>query len=295
MWMGCIRCATLLDDGLGMSEDQLCGPCLTQTLESHVDHGECALCGCRLAEDGDCLCVLCAEAHRPAVINLITEGDLRVWPEQKQTWSGSLRPTGRVAVSFLRGSDAYVPELDYQSVLSPGGPPAEFLAACPNDGPWSPPDAPVEYVWRAAGLWWSTRVELTPTQFSIGFLAYAGWVAGEARMQRNRQTEHSRRAQEDVLIADANAIEAARRRNSQVARARAVVEGGVGQSRRQPIPRDVRYAVFSRDGGRCVECDANFDIQYDHIIPVAMGGADTVDNLQILCGGCNRAKGATLG
>lgn len=63
---------------------------------------------------------------------------------------------------------------------------------------------------------------------------------------------------------------------------------------RQPIPRDVRLAVFSRDGGRCVECSSNFEIQYDHVIPWSMGGADTVENLQLLCSTCNQRKGATL-
>lgn len=61
-------------------------------------------------------------------------------------------------------------------------------------------------------------------------------------------------------------------------------------SRRSPIPRELRKAVFERDGGRCVECGGNFDIQYDHILPVALGGATTLENLQILCAGCNCEK-----
>jgi 5-methylcytosine-specific restriction endonuclease McrA len=64
--------------------------------------------------------------------------------------------------------------------------------------------------------------------------------------------------------------------------------------RREVIPRDVRLAVFERDGGRCVECGSNFDIQYDHVIPFSMGGASTVENLQILCSDCNRQKSASL-
>jgi 5-methylcytosine-specific restriction endonuclease McrA len=64
--------------------------------------------------------------------------------------------------------------------------------------------------------------------------------------------------------------------------------------RRTPIPREMRLAVFERDGGRCAECGSNFDLQYDHLIPVATGGATSVENLRILCAPCNQRKGATL-
>lgn len=69
---------------------------------------------------------------------------------------------------------------------------------------------------------------------------------------------------------------------------------GAGRPTRVPIPADLRRAVFERDVGRCVECGSNFDLQYDHILPVALGGATTVDNLQILCANCNRLKSDTI-
>ncbi len=61
------------------------------------------------------------------------------------------------------------------------------------------------------------------------------------------------------------------------------VEEGLAPSaraRREPIPREVRRAVFERDGGKCVQCGSKFDLQYDHVLPVALGGAATVENLQ---------------
>ncbi len=64
--------------------------------------------------------------------------------------------------------------------------------------------------------------------------------------------------------------------------------------RRAALTRDMKRAVFERDGGACAECGSNFDLQYDHILPVALGGATTVENLQLLCSQCNQVKGKSL-
>ncbi|MBL8217251.1 MAG: HNH endonuclease [Bryobacterales bacterium] len=57
----------------------------------------------------------------------------------------------------------------------------------------------------------------------------------------------------------------------------------------------VRREVWRRDQGRCVRCGSKERLEYDHIIPIAMGGSNTVRNIQLLCERCNRVKGATLG
>lgn len=63
---------------------------------------------------------------------------------------------------------------------------------------------------------------------------------------------------------------------------------------RKPIPDDVKMFVWQRDGGKCVRCGSNRNLEFDHIIPVVMGGANTARNLQLLCEGCNRAKSGSL-
>ena len=66
-------------------------------------------------------------------------------------------------------------------------------------------------------------------------------------------------------------------------------------TRRPAISEAVQRAVYERDGGACVKCGSRFNLQYDHIIPFSRGGASAVENLQLLCSSCNRAKSAGFG
>jgi hypothetical protein len=103
----------------------------------------------------------------------------------------------------------------------------------------------------------------------------------------------------DGLTADqVNALLVTRqqRERQRIDRAQAMVAMGAQprNAARGAIPDDVKQLVWQRDGGRCRQCGSITELQFDHIIPVAMGGASTPDNLQILCGSCNRRKGAGL-
>lgn len=57
------------------------------------------------------------------------------------------------------------------------------------------------------------------------------------------------------------------------------------------IPTPVKLKVWDRDGGRCVECGADDNLHFDHIIPYSKGGSSLVaDNIQLLCARHNLAK-----
>lgn len=60
---------------------------------------------------------------------------------------------------------------------------------------------------------------------------------------------------------------------------------------KKPIHAKLRWAVFRRDGYRCVVCGCDEDLTADHIIAEVNGGKATIDNLQTLCRPCNSKKG----
>ena len=69
---------------------------------------------------------------------------------------------------------------------------------------------------------------------------------------------------------------------------------GAQVPKRLGIPDDAKKAVWVRDGGRCVQCGSSVNLQFDHVIPLAMGGGSDEANLQLLCSDCNRQKGSSL-
>ena len=93
------------------------------------------------------------------------------------------------------------------------------------------------------------------------------------------------------------ALERLTSKDRRIKRAVAMMEqaGTFTTPTREPIPDDVKVFVWNRDGGRCVTCGSKERLEFDHVIPVALGGANTARNLQLLCEACNRAKGASIG
>ena len=66
------------------------------------------------------------------------------------------------------------------------------------------------------------------------------------------------------------------------------------KSKCEPIPEEIKLFVWQRDQGKCIQCGSNKKLEFDHIIPFAMGGSNTERNLQLLCENCNRKKGKNI-
>jgi len=75
----------------------------------------------------------------------------------------------------------------------------------------------------------------------------------------------------------------------------------VADGRSRSIPRAVRDEVYLRDGGMCTfvspdgrRCRSRWNLQIDHKVPVCRGGANSPDNLRLLCGRHNRMEAERL-
>ncbi|WP_067697005.1 TerD family protein [Nocardia jejuensis] len=92
-------------------------------------------------------------------------------------------------------------------------------------------------------------------------------------------------------VADPDQVAAAMEGALRVAKRLALVPG---RRDTRTIPQEVKAQVWLRDGGKCVECGDSHYLEFDHVIPISRGGATSAANLQILCRGCNREKGARI-
>ena len=63
---------------------------------------------------------------------------------------------------------------------------------------------------------------------------------------------------------------------------------------RTSISSDVRREVWRRDEGKCVKCGSRERLEYDHIIPISIGGSNTARNIELLCEACNRIKSSAI-
>ena len=55
-----------------------------------------------------------------------------------------------------------------------------------------------------------------------------------------------------------------------------------------------KHVLYGQQEGHCNGCGGTFEfrnLEVDHVVPRAKGGADHISNYQLLCGFCNRTKG----
>ena len=95
---------------------------------------------------------------------------------------------------------------------------------------------------------------------------------------------------DDLLRKKAAAVATPRRSRATDQGSRVADDGlRITDDNSRTIPAHVRREVWARDRGRCAfdgprgRCDARGLVEYHHVIPYAMGGAATVDNIELRC------------
>lgn len=107
--------------------------------------------------------------------------------------------------------------------------------------------------------------------------------------------EHLYRDTHGLTVQQAQAILDSRHRQQEVAKVRALTAATTDPAAASRyIPAEVRRAVYARDEGKCQICSSTRDLEFDHVLPVALSGASTVRNVRLLCRAHNRASGARM-
>ena len=151
-----------------------------------------------------------------------------------------------------------------------------------KDGPYS-----VQLTGTAREVYFD---DLRSTLFDLGVDYHEASPLIERAQHIGPQTLFQRVSERDAIEAKKK-LEAA---GGKVAIREALPAGRPLTARRESIPEHVRHEVWRRDEGRCVDCGSQELLEFDHIIPVSAGGANTARNLQLRCEPCNRRKGARI-
>jgi hypothetical protein len=52
----------------------------------------------------------------------------------------------------------------------------------------------------------------------------------------------------------------------------------------------LRREIWKRDQGKCQKCGSRYSLEIDHVIPWALGGETSEENLRLLCRSCNQRR-----
>lgn len=58
------------------------------------------------------------------------------------------------------------------------------------------------------------------------------------------------------------------------------------------ISPEIKLQAMKKANNKCVFCNSENDLEYDHIVPISQGGKSIIENIQVLCRSCNRKKRA---
>lgn len=98
----------------------------------------------------------------------------------------------------------------------------------------------------------------------------------------HRDPSHARRLRDE-----------SRRRNLETDLAKSARKRARANGREGKFTAEEWKELKARHGHRCLACrktEPAIKLQADHIVPLTKGGSNSIDNIQPLCGSCNKSK-----
>jgi 5-methylcytosine-specific restriction endonuclease McrA len=115
------------------------------------------------------------------------------------------------------------------------------------------------------------------------------------RKERERARERRRKERERERLAKAKAKDKEKQKKQKLLEKKRLARlSAAKEARRRVVPLAVRDAVWRRDRGMCAQCGSRKGLEFDHIVPVSLGGSNTARNIELLCEKCNRSKGKKI-
>jgi 5-methylcytosine-specific restriction enzyme A len=75
---------------------------------------------------------------------------------------------------------------------------------------------------------------------------------------------------------------------------RAIIKEWIGKNDDEAVPPRVKVRVFTRDGGKCINCGllvaGSLLPAYDHRVALINGGENRESNIQLMCNKCHAVK-----
>lgn len=120
------------------------------------------------------------------------------------------------------------------------------------------------------------------------------WTEENREYARNRQRIY----RQSVIAKDPEAFRQKRREQARTLRqrdpARARASAVCKEAKRKKAPGKWTgrqwTALLNHYGHQCMRCSSAEDLTADHVVPIAKGGSNTIDNIQCLCRSCNSKK-----
>jgi hypothetical protein len=138
------------------------------------------------------------------------------------------------------------------------------------------------------------RTLLGPKALGLGFaeLFYVMTTLSTEKLEERKFGKRRVAADKEYAIRTSESVSEVEAVNRIATPARASIKQVISVSSKNPryVSQAIKHEVWKRDGNRCSHCGSSYNLNIDHIHPVALGGTSSAENLRLLCFSCNQRQ-----